>query len=221
MGKVAWGRATGVGCSDRSNRLCPPEADIRLSQREADLRLVRQVVEGAAGALPSLEARVGSVVGGCLGRALRGYSLEAHRDDLAQSFSLFLLEQDGRVLRTYRGEAALTTWIQAVATRYFRAEVRKLRNAASRTRPLDDIAAPAEDQTLNPEEAGTRRQREDAVRRALADLDEEDRLLLALTYVDEAPSRVVGQAMGLSPTGVRMRKKRLFERLARRLEDVW
>ena len=189
--------------------------------RKSDLALVRGVLDGDPRARRDFESAVEPVIGKCLSRALSGRGLEAHRDDLTQSFGLFLLENDARVLQTYRGEAALTTWIHAVATRFFRRAVLRLAAASAKSRSYNDLEESVDTDAPSPEERSAQKQRIEAVRRVVAGLDAADRLMLSLTYVDEAPSRVVGQALGLSANGVRMRKKRLLERLADKLEGLW
>ena len=189
--------------------------------RQDDLALVRGVLNGAPEDRQKFDSRVAPIVGKCLSSALAGTHLEAHREDLRQSFGLFLLEGKGRVLQTYRGEAALTTWIYAVAARFFRREVVRLSAASDKRRPLDAVADAPDREAPSPEDRSVRKQQVEALRRVVAELDPSDRLMLSLTYVDDAPSRVVAQAMGLSATGVRMRKKRLLERLAQQLEGLW
>lgn len=191
----------------------------RLRTHAPDLKLVQDVLAHAPGAHARLEARIAPTVERCLTRSLARH-LHAHREDLLQDFAVYLIDQDRKVLRSYRGEASLTTWIQAVATRYFRAQARRLQTSASKAQPLEGVDELADSDRPTPEQTEVQSQQAHAVRQVVADLDDADRLLLSMTYVDEAPARVIGRLLGLTPAGIRMRKKRLLERLTRRLEEV-
>lgn len=56
--------------------------------------------------------------------------------------------------------------------------------------------------------------------RALANLDPEDRAILALRYVAGLNSSELGPAVGMSPSGLRRRLARLLERLRTELGDA-
>lgn len=182
---------------------------------------MQRVAGREPGAHAELEARIAGIVSSCLKRALAGKGLESHEADLRQAFSLFLLERDARVLRTYRGDAALTTWIHAVAGRFFRAQVKRLAAEQARRSDGDDPEGAAGPDPENPEGQSLRRDQIEGVREVLGSLSDSERLLLALMYEQDAPARVVAQSLGVTPAGVRMKKKRLLEKLARRLEGLW
>ncbi len=59
------------------------------------------------------------------------------------------------------------------------------------------------------------------VRSAIANLPSQDRLLLAMVFEQGLPAREIGQSLGLTPSGVRMKKQRLLRKLAKRLKGLW
>jgi RNA polymerase sigma-70 factor (ECF subfamily) len=187
-----------------------------LVRHPEDLELVQRVIAGDRGAVSQFERRTRRIVGRSLRAAKatkRRVVLEA--DDLLQSLQVLLRADDARVLRSYRGESTLTTWIYTVAYRHFLSELRK--REAHENIDDHDVRDPGdspETQTMKEEERA-------AVRRALLELTDEDRLLLHLLIDRDAPSKAVATLLGITPDGVRMRKMRILRTLLKKLAGLW
>lgn len=188
--------------------------------RQRDLALVRAVMARDAGAFESFRARIGEAVNRSLERLLvRWREAVPHREDLLQSFELHLVRDDFKVLATYRGDAQLPTWIRAVATRHFYAEVKRI--AARKHEQLDAPTTDVADDRPSPETTAVREDLRQRVREVLDTLDDADRALVGLLFEQGANASTASQVLGLKPSGVRMRKKRLLERLQKALAGVW
>ncbi len=188
-----------------------------LPEREDDLARVRAVIRGEDGAFERLKQDTAGIVMSCLGRAIaKRPASRPDRDDLLQSFYLFLLQDECRVLTTYSGRAALTTWMHSVAIRFFFRQTARIERRVHT--PIDEASArelPTD--APNPEEATLTTARVTAVRALLDGLPDDDRVMLKLMYEQEASATVVGEVLSLSAPAVRMKKKRLFARLAAKL----
>ncbi|MCB9548759.1 MAG: sigma-70 family RNA polymerase sigma factor [Myxococcales bacterium] len=170
------------------------------------------MLAGEPAARTALEARVQQVARA----STRGAAGVLEADDLAQSLLLALFEADARLLHSYEGRAALTTWLTAIARRH----VWRAMQRATRERALaDDPVAPAS--APDPERATLSQATVAGVRGVLDGLPADDRLLLGLLVEQEVPAHVVAQALGITPDGVRMRKMRLLRRLAKSLSAWW
>ncbi|MEZ4467573.1 MAG: sigma-70 family RNA polymerase sigma factor [bacterium] len=183
-----------------------------MSTHDHDLDLVSRALAADAEARVALEARVRQVALACT----RGAVGVVEAADLAQSLLLALFEDDARLLQSYAGRAALTTWLTAIARR----QVWRALRRAERERGLaEDPVAPAANP--DPERAALSQATIAGVRGVLAGLPQEDQLLLGLLVEQELPAHVVAETLGISPDGVRMRKMRLLRRLAKTLSAWW
>ncbi|MEZ4469120.1 MAG: sigma-70 family RNA polymerase sigma factor [bacterium] len=173
------------------------------------------VLARAPGAVPRLRAHLDVALERCLSRLLaRWPEAEADRADLRQGLDLHLVRDDFRVLRTYRGDARLTTWAHAVATRYFFQEIQRV--VRGQRPPVVETAA-----AQTPEQAVLQADRRARVQAVVSGLPAQDQLLLGLLFDQELDAAGAGRVLGIEASGVRMRKKRLLEKLARKLAGLW
>lgn len=200
--------APGAGCGT-----LPP---VSVHAHHGDQGLVAAVLARTPGAQARLDAHLDVAIERCLARLLaRWPEAAADRADLRQGLALHLVRDDCRVLRSYRGEARLTTWVHAVATRYFHQEIQRLVRA--QRAPAGEPAAP----TPSPEQAVLQADRRARVQAVVAGLPADDQLLLGLLFDQELDAAGAGRVLGIEASGVRMRKKRLLEKLARKLAGLW
>ena len=183
-----------------------------------DLALVHRAVSGNTEAARALVDRIERRF---RARARRMHTrapwLRPYEDDLLQRFLVRLLQNDHRDLKSYAGQGPLDAWIGVVASRFLLRQAGILRPKPEATpHEARAIADPRE----SPEDAVARRATVEAVSQALTDLSDTDRALLALLYEQEVPAHVVGRLLGLSASGVRMRKMRLLKTLARKLKHL-
>lgn len=214
---TTWSNLRAVGATAP-----PPCGTLRAvtQDRRHDLALVEGALAEVPGGFAALLKHVDGHVERCLDRLLaRWPEAVSERADLRQSLELHLVRDDFRVLRSYRGEARLTTWMHAVATRHFYGEIRRIAKARRREPILEPADTPAPAAT--PEQQVARTDRAAKVRAVMDALPAEDRLLLGLLFDQELTAAGAGRIMGLEASGVRMRKKRLLARLAKRLEGLW
>lgn len=183
-------------------------------QHGSDLELVRGAAAGDATAGRTLAERIRRVFRVRFVQvASRAPWLRTHEEDLTQRFTMDLVANDYRHLLGWSAQAPLDGWLGVIASRFLRRQAGAL---APREVALESVSEPA-DARESPEALVARRSRAAAVRNALGDLADEDRVLLALLYEQELPAHEAGPALGLTPSGVRMRKSRLLKRLAKRL----
>ena len=183
-----------------------------------DLALIQRVIAGDQAAHRIFMEHTGRITRKCLAN-VRGRCpwIQAEEADLLQRFTLMLLENDHRVLRSYAGQSRLTTWIYVIATRFFQRQAGKLKR--------EEVALePGRDQPDEAESAETLQMRKaqiQGVRKVLSALSPQERLMLTMTYEQGLPAHEVGKMMGLTESGVRMKKQRLLKKLAKRLKGLW
>lgn len=193
-----------------------------LAQDADDRELVRRVIGGDAGAFDVLCERTRGLLHACFRRAA-GRSEVAARDqeDFIQSFLLLIIADDYRVLRSYRGEAAFTTWLHTVAARHFRRELVRREREYRRERALEgEATVEAVDRGGSPEEIHAENEKITRVRSAMNELPDADRLLLEMLVLEDAPVRSVAAALSITPDGVRMRKMRILRKLIKLVGSV-
>jgi RNA polymerase sigma-70 factor (ECF subfamily) len=116
-----------------------------------------------------------------------------------------------RKLGTLREAGHLRPWLVTVAAN----QARQLLRQRRRRSVVELDVASVESGRDDPADAI----RSVDLRAAMLRLDPDDRTLLALRYVAGFDSSELGQAMGMSPSGVRSRLERLIARLRRDLDD--
>ncbi len=190
-----------------------PQA-VQIGATVDDLRIVRAVLEGDRDAFRALvERESASVIRACF-RVLA----DMHEaEDVAQEAFVSAY----RSLSTWRGEGPFGAWVTRIAVRL---AVRQLgrRRAVTWLRPGDAggsdplDSAPASPRT-QPEHAVIRAERATAARRAVADLDEPYREVVALRFfgersLDEIAS-LTGRPLGTVKTHLRRGLIRLRDRI--------
>ena len=96
-----------------------------------------------------------------------------------------------RALSQFRGDAAFSTWLFALATNLYRSEVRRI---PQRTIALEDAPEPADQHSIS--DAYEARDRDRAVRRAVQALPEKYREALILFYFHEMDVPAAAQSLG-------------------------
>lgn len=182
--------------------------------RWQEKRLLSRVRAKKAGAFEELEKLARPIAELALRRAERAWpALRGEHEDQMQAFFTLLLEEDAKILGSFRGEAKLETWLFVVAYRQFLRRAKALdarrlsldesEHGRSETEPADPLAR-------------------EHLRRALGELPPEDRAFLGLLFDQEVPVAEIAIHLGVTPDAVRMRKKRLLDRLRKslNLEDL-
>ncbi len=185
-----------------------------------DLALVQKVIAGDNDAHQLFMEQAQKIAQKCFANVRRRSPWVSQEEaDLLQRFWLMLLDKERRVLRTYSGQARLTTWLYVLATRFFQREagqLKRLNNALDSKTSQEPL-----DERESAETTQMRRTEIREVRNALARLPSQDRLLLAMLFEQDLPAHEIGQTLGLTPSGVRMKKQRLLKKLAKRLKGLW
>jgi RNA polymerase sigma-70 factor, ECF subfamily len=188
---------------------------------EADRALVARVLANDPRAYEELSVRLAPVIDGRLARARARYpAIAGSADDLRQELMMALLDDNCAVLRTYEGRSALSTWIYAIATRFFFRRGRREDHRAQRI-STEEPAEQLGSGEASPELQALRGEQIRGVRSALAELEQDEQLMLKMLYESDASSETVGRVLGISDAGVRMKKRRLLAKLARVLEGLW
>ena len=137
---------------------------------------------------------------------------------LADSFEI--LAADGAaVLRSFRGESSLATFISVVATRRaFRVLRDRLRHGKAVDRKAEhDKRAPRPGEP-DPSENAEAGERSRVIVEAIAELAPSDKLLLTIFYLDGRSYKEIAAVTGLAATGVGTKIARARARLKERLE---
>ncbi len=173
-------------------------------------RLLQSCLAGEAGATDELVATYRSAV---FDLALSILEDPAEADEATQDVFVAAL----RSLHRYRGEAAFTTWLYAIAlnvcrTRLGRRQIRVRLVAALQALHLVQPAEPDE-----PEALALQRESQRAVWRTVQALPEPQRLVVLLRYYHDLRLHEIAQALGVSERTVHNRLHAAHQRLKSRL----
>jgi RNA polymerase sigma factor (sigma-70 family) len=165
--------------------------------------VVRKLIEGGRAALESFARDYRLVVLKAVHVMARkfGASPDDVEDATAQVF-VELLDRDARVLRSFKGASAFTTWLTVIA---YRVAAREFSRRA-RAKEVEEAAPPAA-------EPGPPRDRE--VLERLRELPEQDRRALVLFHIEEASYKEIAERLGVPANQVGMVLLRAREKLAR------
>jgi RNA polymerase sigma-70 factor (ECF subfamily) len=189
----------------------------RERDRERDLDLARRCAAGEAGAWEQLVLECAPAALGAVRATLRSRGRDrdpALEEEIAHDALAALVEDDARLLKGFRGDAALTTFVAAIASRKtLRALRDRRRGAAAMERRAESLrreppadADPAD--AIEVEELGH------YFRDTLSELSPSDRLLLTLFYLDGRSYKEIAAATGLAATGIGTKISRARTRLA-------
>jgi RNA polymerase sigma-70 factor (ECF subfamily) len=201
----------------------PAGEDLSSEQRDTDRAAERALVEacasGDAGAWSRLVRDYGRLVLHVARRSLRarGYAEEDVEDVVHDTFAE-LLKDDARVLRSFRGECRLSTWLAVIAERRVSRVTRRkrLRAVPIDAAPEDEVVAAgaaAEDDAADAALPAA----PSALWQAVTDLPERDRALLTLYYQEKKKHKEIAERLGLATGSVGQLLFRARERLRRKL----
>ncbi|WP_165491997.1 RNA polymerase sigma factor [Egibacter rhizosphaerae] len=173
-----------------------------------DEELVAGVTAGDRGAFDELVDRYADRVYGICYRYFR--DADDAEDAAQETFVVVMRRAD-----TFRGQAKFSTWLYRVATNVCNDLARK-RSRRPATVPLEDRHAGPDPEV---EDALSRRELNDELRRALAELDDEQREAVVLHDVLGWPQRDIAERAGVAVGTVKSRVHRGHARLAQLLTD--
>lgn len=157
-----------------------------------DAELLARYARGDGGAARLLTVRL---TPRAFAQAMRMLGDGAEAEDVAQEamMRLWRIAPDWRA-----GEAQVTTWLYRVVANLCTDRLRKRKRGAL---PLDDVAEPA-DPAPSVEVKMQADARNDALRRALADLPERQRIAVMMRHFEDASNPDIAQALGVSVEAV-------------------
>jgi RNA polymerase sigma-70 factor (ECF subfamily) len=150
----------------------------------------------------------------------RGHGPDAALEDELVADAFEELAKDGaHVLRSFRGDSGLATFISVVATRRaYRTLRNRLRHEKAVDRKLDhDQRSPRQGEP-DPADHVEASERASIIVEAIAELGPTDKLLLTLYYLDNRSYKEIAEATGLAVTGVGTKIARARARLRERLD---
>lgn len=193
--------------------------------RAEELELVRRCAEGDEDAWADFLAAYGAFLDYVVRRALvsaRGGRLPSAHDvaELRGEVVAWLLEGDGRVLRTFRGESKLTSWLGVVVGRRARRLARRGQGLERRMVSLDALSAEAATHLACAGPDGGGGEREAALRKladAVEALGERDRYLIRAAFFERRSYAEMAEAVGVRTDSVGQLLYRAKSRLKKRL----
>ncbi len=144
--------------------------------------------------------------------------VEEIRDELIA----WLLENDGRVLKTYRGEAKITSWLGVVAGRRARRLARRGLGLSSKMVSLDALTEDAAthlsvQEAAADEDEDVRAQALARVASALEELPERDKALLRGAFFDDRSYEQLAQDVGVKADSIGQLLYRAKDKLKKKL----
>ena len=177
--------------------------------RSKEAKLIGAARRGDAAALTQLV----ELVSGPASRFSRGFCRDPHdAEDLVQEVLTTLL----RSLRTFRGEASLSTWIYIVARRAC-GRLRQRGARMSTVAPDSTVLASTPDPSAGPQRRLERRQLGEALERAVSELPMPQREVLVLRDVEGLSAAEVSAVLGVGERAVKSRLHRARLALRARL----
>jgi RNA polymerase sigma factor (sigma-70 family) len=194
---------------------------------QEDLGLLRRCARGEDAAWEEFLARYGPfldfIVRRALAAARRGQSPSPQQvEETREEILAWLLDKNGRVLETYRGESKITSWLGVVVGRRARRIARRGAGLASRTVSLDALSEEAathlavEDASAD-EDQGARAAALGRVAQALEELSERDRELLRGAFFDSRSYTELAEEIGVKPDSVGQLLFRAKDKLKKKL----
>ena len=145
------------------------------------------------------------------GVAVRMLGSRAEAEEIAQEVFL----RAHRALGEFRGEARLSTWLYAIASRLC---LNRLASPDRRVLRGDDALADVPAPLADAGAAAERAERDAAVRQAIAELPEDRRIVLVLRDIEGLSYEEIAEALALELNTVRSRLHRARQQLRDKLE---
>ncbi len=193
-----------------------------INEREA--ALVRRCADGDRGAWDAFVEGYGALLNALVRRMLArrcGRAPDTDVDEIVAEVFLALLRRDRILLHRFNPQYRLSTYLGVITRtevlRFLRRGRRKPGDLEEAERIEDTSAAAGPLQAL---EASERIEAIRAIREALAQLPERDRLLLTLRYLDGRDYRSIGAALGVNPESVGQFLHRAKAKLAREVPHL-
>ncbi|HEX7898154.1 MAG TPA: sigma-70 family RNA polymerase sigma factor [Planctomycetota bacterium] len=165
--------------------------------------VVRKLIEGGREALEEFAREYRLVVLKAVHVMARKFGASADDvEDAAAQVFVELLDREARVLKSFKGASAFTTWLTVVAYRVAarefsrRARAKEVEESAP---PASDTAPPADREVLD----------------RLRELPELDRRALVLFHIEEASYKEIADRLGIPANQVGMVLLRAREKLAK------
>jgi RNA polymerase sigma-70 factor (ECF subfamily) len=184
---------------------------VREGSRDDEQALVARLRRGEARAFEELVIGYQHRV---YGVALRMLGSRAEAEDVAQDAFL----RAYRSVAEFRGDAKLSTWLYAITSRLC---LNRLGSAAhQRTRHGDEAIAQVADEGEDAAGQVERREREATLHAAIAELDDDRRLVVVLADLEGLAYEEIAGALGVPVGTVRSRLHRARMELRQRLEKL-
>lgn len=194
---------------------------------QEDVLLLRRCAKGDGAAWEEFLARYGPFLDFIVRRALTAARRGALPDpstveEVREELLAWFLENDGRVLKTYRGEAKITSWIGVVAGRRARRLARRGAGLASKTVSLDALSEEAAthlsvEEAAADEDPDVRAQALSRLATALDELPERDKALIKGAFFDERSYDDLAREVGVKTDSIGQLLYRAKDKLKKKL----
>lgn len=169
-----------------------------------DLELLEECAAGSNDAWTEFLDRYGRLLRFVIRKSASAGTPNNDLDELYDEIIAWLFEKQGRVLRTYRGDSKLSSWLGVVVTRRVRRLQQQRRGRHGPTVSIDALSLDASTQLTDNHynDAAYRPEAVDALREALKDLPERDKTLLTGFFLQKRKYDDLAKEIGVKEGSV-------------------
>lgn len=189
-----------------------PDASNQQMEQADTLQLISRSRAGDSIAVEELVARYSSLV---YRLALSMLDDRTEADEATQDAFITAVAR----LDSYRGEAAFTTWLYAIALNVCRGRLRKRRTKERLMGALQALLGPTTDEAAHPEQVVIQNEAEAALWRAVKSLNDKQREVVILRYYHDLRLNEIAQTIGVSERTVRAWLHSAHEKMRTSLKD--
>ncbi|TWU41206.1 RNA polymerase sigma factor SigX [Novipirellula aureliae] len=173
-----------------------------MSLSEVDRQLLQHCLDGAPRAWQNFADRfLGLVVHVANHTAeSRGFSLDSStRDDLVAEVFLAIIANDFGVLRRFRRNCSLATYLTVISRRVI---ARRLAAAGRTARPVGDIRSAADSQAESDNGAASRIEDQEQVQQLLLRLDPQEANVVRMYHLEGKSYQEISQTVGMAENSI-------------------
>ena len=182
-----------------ASSISPLQSTIHVVLSDLDRNLLSRCLDGADGAWEQFVDRYIALIThvvSSVGRTRLGQIPDQWRDDIVAEVLLAIVDNDFAVLRKFRGQSSLGTYLVVIARRVAVRKLAKMRRGPNQRLPIEP-ATPA-----GPNAAAMQIENSEEVQAILTRLPEPEATAIRLFHLEHRSYSDIGQAMGLPENSI-------------------